>query len=36
VYTLVLLDGGSGRRMGAPQPEQFSTVNGIPILVCSA
>jgi 2-C-methyl-D-erythritol 4-phosphate cytidylyltransferase len=35
VYTLVLLNGGSGRRMGAPQPKQFIKVNGIPILVYS-
>jgi len=35
VYTLVLLNGGSGRRMGAPQPKQFLKVNGIPILVYS-
>jgi 2-C-methyl-D-erythritol 4-phosphate cytidylyltransferase len=35
VYTLVLLNGGSGRRMGAPQPKQFLKVNGLPILVYS-
>jgi 2-C-methyl-D-erythritol 4-phosphate cytidylyltransferase len=35
VYTLVLLNGGSGRRMGAPHPKQFIKVNGIPILVYS-
>jgi 2-C-methyl-D-erythritol 4-phosphate cytidylyltransferase len=35
VYTLVLLNGGSGRRMGAPRPKQFLKVNGIPILVYS-
>jgi 2-C-methyl-D-erythritol 4-phosphate cytidylyltransferase len=35
VYTLVLLNGGSGRRMGAARPKQFLTVNGIPILVYS-
>ena len=35
MYTLVLLNGGSGRRMGAPQPKQFIKVNGIPILVYS-
>jgi 2-C-methyl-D-erythritol 4-phosphate cytidylyltransferase len=35
VYTLVLLNGGSGRRMGAPQPKQFLKVKGIPILVYS-
>jgi len=35
VYSLVLLNGGSGRRMGAPQPKQFLKVNGIPILVYS-
>ncbi|MGY1772216.1 IspD/TarI family cytidylyltransferase [Blastococcus sp. SYSU D00813] len=35
MYTLVLLNGGSGRRMGAPQPKQFLKVNGIPILVYS-
>ena len=35
MYSLVLLNGGSGRRMGAPQPKQFLKVNGIPILVYS-
>lgn len=35
MYTLVLLNGGSGRRMGAPQPKQFLKVNGLPILVYS-
>lgn len=35
MYTLVLLNGGSGRRMGAPRPKQFLKVNGIPILVYS-
>ena len=35
MYTLVLLNGGSGRRMGAAQPKQFLKVNGIPILVYS-
>ncbi len=34
-YSLVLLNGGSGSRMGAPQPKQFLKVNGIPILVYS-
>ncbi len=35
MYSLVLLNGGSGTRMGAPQPKQFLKVNGIPILVYS-
>lgn len=35
MYTLVLLNGGSGRRMGADRPKQFLTVNGLPILVYS-
>jgi 2-C-methyl-D-erythritol 4-phosphate cytidylyltransferase len=35
VYSLILLNGGSGRRMGARQPKQFLTVNGLPILVYS-
>src|SRR5215212_3283323 len=35
VYTLVLLNGGSGRRMGSNRPKQFLKVNGIPILVYS-
>lgn len=35
MHTLVLLNGGSGRRMGAARPKQFLKVNGIPILVYS-
>ncbi|WP_347057906.1 IspD/TarI family cytidylyltransferase [Blastococcus sp. HT6-30] len=35
MYSLVLLNGGSGRRMGADRPKQFLTVNGLPILVYS-
>ena len=35
MYSLVLLNGGSGRRMGGPHPKQFLSVNGIPILVYS-
>ena len=35
MYSLVLLNGGSGRRMGAARPKQFLKVNGIPILVYS-
>ncbi|MCA0146198.1 2-C-methyl-D-erythritol 4-phosphate cytidylyltransferase [Blastococcus sp. LR1] len=35
MYSLILLNGGSGRRMGAPQPKQFIKVNGLPILVYS-
>jgi 2-C-methyl-D-erythritol 4-phosphate cytidylyltransferase len=35
VYSLVLLNGGSGTRMRAPRPKQFLKVNGIPILVYS-
>lgn len=35
MYSLVLLNGGSGRRMGAHRPKQFLTINGIPILVYS-
>src|SRR5689334_16936584 len=35
MYTFVLLNGGSGRRMGAVHPKQFLKVNGIPILVYS-
>ncbi|GAB3311630.1 IspD/TarI family cytidylyltransferase [Geodermatophilus aquaeductus] len=35
MYSLVLLNGGSGTRMGAPRPKQFLKVNGIPILVYS-
>ncbi|MGY2003825.1 IspD/TarI family cytidylyltransferase [Blastococcus sp. SYSU DS1024] len=35
MYSLVLLNGGSGTRMRADRPKQFLTVNGIPILVYS-
>ncbi|MCF6744603.1 2-C-methyl-D-erythritol 4-phosphate cytidylyltransferase [Blastococcus sp. KM273128] len=35
MYSLVLLNGGSGTRMRADRPKQFLTVNGLPILVYS-
>lgn len=35
MYSLALLNGGVGARVGAGQPKQFLTVNGIPIIVYS-
>ncbi|HEX6444197.1 MAG TPA: 2-C-methyl-D-erythritol 4-phosphate cytidylyltransferase [Streptosporangiales bacterium] len=35
MYSLILLNGGIGKRIAAGQPKQFLKVNGIPILVYS-
>ena len=36
MYTLLLLNGGIGTRVGANQPKQFLKINGIPMIVYSA
>lgn len=33
MYSLLLLNGGIGTRVGADQPKQFLTIRGIPILI---
>lgn len=33
MYSAILLNGGIGKRFGAPSPKQFVKVNGVPILV---
>lgn len=35
MHSLILLNGGTGTRVGADQPKQFLKINGIPILVYS-
>ncbi len=35
MYSLILLNGGVGKRAGLGQPKQFLNVNGIPILIYS-
>lgn len=35
MYSLILLNGGIGTRVGAEQPKQFLKINGLPILVYS-
>jgi len=35
MYSLILLNGGIGKRIAAGQPKQFLKINGIPILVYS-
>lgn len=36
MYSLLLLNGGVGSRVGAKQPKQFLKINGIPMIIYSA